>query len=90
MRLLKAAYRFIPGKKHIKRKFEKVDSAYEKGKEFIDKHESKIQAAKWIARTIGGEKGKKLADDVDKVQGVYKKVTGKIDKVRDTAKSIIK
>ena len=83
------AFRAIPGHKYIRRKFDKVNDAYERGKTFINGHEPEIRAATYLARRLGGDKGKKIADAVDKAQGKFKKVTGKIDKIRDTAKDII-
>ena len=83
------AFRAIPGHKRIRRKFDQVDKIYEDGKKYLESHDKEARAVKWIARKVGGEKGKKIADTVDKVQNGYKKITGKIDNVRDTAKEIV-
>ena len=64
-----------------------ANDAYERGKQFVDKHQGDIDKAKDLARKYGGKYGQKGADAIDKGQSYYKKATDTVDKYRDKAKS---
>ena len=64
-----------------------ANDAYERGKQFVDKHQGDVEKAKELVKKHGGKYGEKAAEAITKGQGYYKKGTETVDKYRDKAKS---
>ena len=64
-----------------------ANDAYERGKQFVDKHQGDVEKAKELVKKHGGKYGEKAAEAITKGQGYYKKGTETVDEYRDKAKS---
>ena len=64
-----------------------ANDAYERGKQFVDKHQGDVEKAKELVKKHGGKYGEKAAEAITTGQGYYKKGTETVDKYRDKAKS---